>query len=41
MFAMTFQVFFRYFASVLAVFERMLQVFRLGVAKVDLVLHML
>jgi hypothetical protein len=33
------QVFLTYVASVLAVFGRMLQVFYLDVAKVDLVLH--
>jgi hypothetical protein len=35
------QVFQTYVASISAVFERMLQVFHLGVAKVDLVLRML
>jgi hypothetical protein len=48
MFAMTFkcfpgvlQVFQMYVASVLAIFGRMLQVFHLGVPKVDMMLHML
>jgi hypothetical protein len=35
------QVFRTYVASISAVFERMLQVFHLGVVKVDLVLRML
>jgi hypothetical protein len=48
MFAMAFkclpgvlQVFQMYVASVLAIFGHMLKVFRLGVPKVDIMLHML
>jgi hypothetical protein len=48
MFAMTFkcfsvilQVFQTYVAGVLAIFGRMLQLFHLGAAKVDLLMHML
>jgi hypothetical protein len=41
MFTMAFKCFPGVFASVLAIFGRMLQVFHLGVPKVNMMLHML